>query len=142
MPSPTDTASFPARGKVTERRGPDRVVFAPSNTNYEMELLADNYQGPLSVLTDGHVRVMARKIWTVPSGGNFISPVLGSPRTIQGRIRALSDRSLVVQAGCPITVDFPTLESGIDLANGPLQVGSIVNIMAMPGASFRMQNAE
>jgi hypothetical protein len=78
--------------------------------------------------------VTARKIWTVPSGGNFISPVLGSPRTIQGRIRSLGERSMVIQAGCPIIIDFPSLESGIDLANGALQVGAIVNIMAMPGA--------
>jgi hypothetical protein len=137
MAAPTETTSaFPARGKVIERRGSDRVVFAPSSTNYELELLADNYQGPVNVLTDGHVRVMARKIWTVSSGGNFISPVLGSPRTIQGRIRSLGDRSLVVQAGCPIIVDFPSLESGIDLASGPLHVGAMVNIMAMPGARF------
>jgi hypothetical protein len=131
------TTSFPARGKVIDRRGADRLVFAPSNTNYELELLADNYQGPLNVLTDGQVRVTARKIWTVPSGGNFISPILGPPRTIQGRIRTLGDRSMVIQAGCPITVEFPTLESGIDLASGPLQVGAMVNIMAMPGARFQ-----
>jgi hypothetical protein len=137
MPAPTETmTAFPARGKVIERRGSDRVVFAPSNTNYELELLADNYQGPLNVLTDGIVRVQARKIWTVPSGGNFISPVLGQPRTIQGRIRALGDRSMVVQAGCPIAVDFPEADSGFDLANGPLQVGVMVNVVAMPGARF------
>jgi hypothetical protein len=139
MAASTETSnSFPARGKVIECRGADRVVFAPSNTNYELELLADTYKGPLNVLTDGHVRVQARKIWTVPSGGNFISPVLGSPRTIQGRIRALRGRSLVVHAGCPITVAFPSLESGIDLANGPLQIGVMVNIVALPGARFEV----
>ena len=142
MPASTEmTSSFPARGKVIERRGSDRIVFAAQNTNYELELLADNHTAPLNVLTDGHVHVTARKIWTVPSGGNFISPVLGPPRTIQGRIRVLGDRSIVVQAGCPIVVEFPTLESGIDLANGPMQVGAMVNIMAMPGASFRAMNA-
>jgi hypothetical protein len=136
MPSPTDTQTFPARGKVIERRGGDRVVFAPANTNYELDLVAENYAGPVNVLMDGVVRVTARKIWTVPSGGNFISPVLGTPRTIQGRIRVVGDRSVVIQAGCPITVDFPAAESGFDLANGPLQVGSMVNVMAMPGARF------
>lgn len=139
MAASTDTTtptSFPARGKVIERRGSDRIVFAPQNTNYELELLTNNYQGPLNVLTDGHIRVTARKIWTVPSGGNFMSPVLGSPRTIQGRIRAIGDRSMVVHAGCPITIDFPSLESGIDLPSGPLRVSTMVNIMTMPGARF------
>ena len=142
MSSPTETQTPSARGKVIERRGGDRVVFAPANTNYELDLVAEHYAGPLNVLTDGVVRVTARKIWTVPSGGNFISPVLGPPRTIQGRIRAVTDRSIVVQAGCTITVDFPAADSGFDLANGPLQVGAIVNVMAMPGASYRMLNAE
>jgi hypothetical protein len=136
MASPTEASTFPARGKVIERRGPDRLVFAPANTNYELDLVAENFTGPINVLTDGYVRVTARKIWTVPSGGNFISPVIGTPRTIQGRIRAVGDRSIVIQAGCPIAVDFPTIESGFDLANGPLQVGAIVNVMAMPGARF------
>jgi hypothetical protein len=142
MAASTDVNSIPARGKVIERREGGRVVFAPANTNYELDLLAPDFQGALNVLTEGHVRVTARKIWTVPGGGNFISPLLGPPRTIQGRIRAAGDRSIVIQAGCPITVDFPAAESGLDLANGPLQVGATVNVMAMPGASIRIQNAE
>ena len=41
MAAPIEASTFPARGKVTERRGDDRVVFAPSNTNYELDLLAE-----------------------------------------------------------------------------------------------------
>ena len=135
-PSTEITTSVPARGKVIDRRGGDRIVFAPQNTNYELELLSDDYRGPLHVLTDGHIRVMARKVWTVPSGGNFISPIFGPPRSIQGRVRAIGDKSIVVQAGCPITVELPVNNSGIDLAHGPIQVGAIVNVVALPGAGF------
>jgi hypothetical protein len=124
-----------ALGKIIEQKG-DTVVFAPAHTNYEIHLAAQGVSGAINTLVDGVVRVTARKIWTVPSGGNFVSPAIGTPRTIQGRVRSVGERSIVVQAGFPIVVDFPAIESGFDFATGPLRVGSIVNIMAMPGASF------
>jgi len=88
------------------------------------------------VLVQGTVRVTARKVWTVPSGGNFVSPIFGPPRTIQGRVRSLDERSLVVHAGVPILVELPADEAGYDLVNGPLAVGVMVNVVALPGARF------
>jgi hypothetical protein len=124
-----------ARGKVIAAK--DGVVhFAPSGTNYELHLAAPGYSGPTGVLVQGTVRVTARKVWTVPSGGNFVAPIFGPPRTIQGRVRALDERSLVVQAGVPILVELPTDEAGYDLANGPIAVGVMVNVVALPGARF------
>ncbi len=135
MASPTATP-FPARGKVTEKRDGGGVVFAAAGTNYELHLAAPAYDGPLDRAITGTVRVTARKIWTVPPGGNFISPVIGQPRTIQGRIVAIDERSIVVQAGLPIVIEFPAADSAFDLANGPLTVGHFVNVMVMPGPRF------
>ena len=124
-----------ARGKVIAAK--DGVVhFAPSGTNYELHLAAPGYAAPVGQLVTGVVHVTARKVWTVPSGGNFIAPIFGQPRTIQGRVRAISERSIVVQAGTPIVVELPADEPGYDLANGPIAVGVMVNVMAMPGARF------
>ena len=124
-----------AKGKVTGTK--DGVVtFAPSGTNYELHLAAPNYRGPVGSLTQGVIRAVARKVWTVPSGGNFIAPIFGSPRTIQGRVRALDERWLVVQAGTPIVVELSDDANVIDLANGPITVGALVNVTAMPGARF------
>src|SRR5688500_5238187 len=95
-----------ARGQVRGTRE-DLLTFAPHGTNYELHLVAPNYAGPVGSLTRGVVRVTARKVWTVPSGGNFIAPIFGTPRTIQGRVKALDDRTLVVQAGTPVVVDLP-----------------------------------
>ena len=124
-----------ARGKVTASRD-GMVVFAPSGTNYELHLAAPSYAGAVGVVTQGAIRVTARKVWTVPSGGNFISPLFGPPRIIQGRVRALDQRTLVVQAGTPVVVDLPDEPSLLDLANGSITVGSLVNVTALPGARF------
>jgi len=124
-----------ARGQVKGTRE-HLVIFSPHGTNYELHLVAPNYSGPIASLTEGVVRVTARKVWTVPSGGNFIAPIFGTPRTIQGRVRALDERTLVVQAGTPVVVDLPEDPTAFDLANGPIRVGTLVNVTALPGARF------
>ena len=124
-----------AKGRVTGTKD-GLVVFAPSGTNYELHLACPGYKGPVGTLTGGIIRAVARKVWTVPSGGNFISPIFGPPRTIQGRVRALDETSIVVQAGAPIVVEVPDEPAVIDLANGPIVVGALVNVTALPGATF------
>ena len=131
----TWTAAALAKGKVTAVK--DEIIhFAPTGTNYELHLVAPNYPGNVGGQTQGAIRVRARKVWTVPSGGNFISPIFGPPRTIQGRVRALSDREMVVHAGTDIVVELPASEEGYDLASGSLAAGVMVNVVAMPGARF------
>jgi hypothetical protein len=132
MPSPTD---FPARGKVIAVQ-PDRVTFAPQNTNYEFHLETGGaaYGGPANVPVNALIRVVARKLWTVPSGGNFVSPIFGPPRTIQGRVRYASETELVVQAGTNFVVALPKEMDQYDLTSGDIAVGALVNVVAMPGA--------
>jgi hypothetical protein len=141
MPSAAD---FVARGKVTAVRDNNVVVFQPANTNYELHLAArggSRYDGPVNTLVEGRVRLGARKVLTVPSGGNFIEPIFGHPRTIQGRVRHLEDRTLVVQAGAPLIVELPAAETALDLTNGPITAGSLVNVMVLPGATFELVGA-
>jgi hypothetical protein len=124
-----------ARGKVTAAK--DGVVrFAPSGTNYELHLVTPNASENTGRLVQGFIRVRARKVWTVPSGGNFIAPIFGPPRTIQGRVKSLSEREMVVHAGVPIVVELPAEEQGYDLASGPIAAGVMVNVVALPGAMF------
>jgi hypothetical protein len=114
------------------------VKFAPSNTNYVLHLAAPDVSGPLNTLIDGIIRITARKVYTVPSGGNFISPIFGPPKTIQGRVRALNGRSMILHAATPIQVELPPEASAVELANGPITVGSLVNVVAFPGATFEL----
>jgi hypothetical protein len=124
-----------AKGKVTSVK--DGIIhFAPGGTNYELHLVAPNFAGKAGALAEGEVRVKARKVWTVTSGGNFISPIFGPPRTIQGRVRALTEREMVLHAGTNIVVELPASEDGYDLASGPLAVGVMANVVALPHAGF------
>src|SRR5688572_19529979 len=77
-----------AGGKVIAVRD-GKVVFNPTGTNYEIELACPSYAGPVNKPVKATIRVRARKVWTVPAGGNFIAPIFGPPKTIQGRVRTV-----------------------------------------------------
>jgi hypothetical protein len=131
---------FPARGKVIEIKG-SLIVFQPANTTYHLHLAGGPYTGPLKTPVEILIRASARKLWTVPSGGNFIAPIMGTPRTIQGRVRFIEGQTIVVQAGVPVAITLPTNDSGVDLNSGALGVGSLVNVMVMPGVSYELAGA-
>jgi hypothetical protein len=133
MPAPVD---YPATGKVLAVEA-DAIIFNPAQTTYQLRLLTPGgYQGPVNQPIQGMIRALARKLYTVPSGGNFIDPIFGPPRIIQGRIRFLDQQQMVVQAGTFILVELPAEDSAYDMGSGPLVVGGLVNCMAMPGARF------
>jgi hypothetical protein len=133
MPSPTD---YPTPGKIiTVNDG--SVVFTPRGTRYQLHLkTAGQYTGQVNGLVEALIRVQARKLWTVPSGGNFISPIIGPPRTIQGRVRYIDDRQMVLQAGANFIVELPADDAALDLNNGAIALNTMVNIVALPGVSM------
>jgi hypothetical protein len=132
MPSPAD---FPTRGKIIETKE-GAVVFNPRGTTYALHLKCSDPAPAANELLDVRIRATARKVWTVPSGGNFITPIVGTPRIVQGRVKSISERELLVHAGANFVVDLPKVESAVDLPNGPIAVGSMVNITLLPGASI------
>lgn len=132
MPSPTD---FPTSGKILSVKD-GSVVFAPRGTTYEMLLKADGEIPSINFPVESLIRVNARKVWTVPSGGNFLVPIMGSPRIIQGRVRYLDEKQLVVQAGANVIVSLPANDNAIDLPIGAISVGVMVNVTAFPGATI------
>lgn len=112
-----------------------KLTLNPLGTRYEIQFdcPAPANSGPS---LKGVIRVKARKLWTIPSGGGFVSPLVGSPRVIQGRVKSIEGNRLVVQAGFPICVELPEDQTGFDLKNGSLQPGVMVNVTAFPGAQF------
>ena len=129
---------YTARGKVVDAKD-SMVVFQPCDTNYQLYLqTARPYTGPLGQLIDARLRAKARKVYTVPSGGGFISPIFGSPRTLQGRALHVDDRQIVIRAGVPIAVDLPQGDDALDLSEGAISVGSIINVAAFPGMTFEL----
>ena len=137
MSKPTD---FPAIGKVVSRDDTS-IVFNPHNTNYELKLQVANYAGPVAQRIEAFITVTARKIYTVPSGGNFIQPIFGPPRIIQGRVKYLDETQMVIHASTPIIVHLPADQNAFDLANGDLMVGSLANVVALPGAKIELATA-
>jgi hypothetical protein len=138
MPS---LAAFAARGKVI-RVNDDSVVFQPKDTNYELQLATKGkYDGPVNVPVNVQVRVTVRKLLTVPSGGAFISPIFGPPKTVQGRVKHVEEGAIVVQAGMPFVLDLPSADHQLDLNNGPITVGHMVNAIVLPGATFELMGS-
>lgn len=139
MASETD---FPSRGKVIEVLD-DEVIFAPSKTTYELRLRTPKgrYDGPVRELVDVVIRCVARKIYTVSSGGAFVTPIQGPPRLIQGRVRHVEPRYVVLDAGARFLVRFPENDAAIDLATGPIRIGSLVNAPLLPGSTLELLGA-
>ncbi len=129
---------FPAKGRITAVTD-DSVVFIPDGATYELHLAtANRYDGPIGQPVAARITVQARKLWTVPSGGNFLVPIFGPPRIVQGRVRRIDDRSMIVHAVIPLVVELPADDSAIDLTRGPVTVNSLVNVTCFPGAALEL----
>jgi hypothetical protein len=136
---PINPHEFVTHGKIIAVDGDDGVLFAPRGTSYELRLrAATRYVGPTNTPVEAVIRVQGRKVWTVPSGGNFISPIQGPPRIIQGRVRAADEKQLVVHAGATFVVELPSAEHAVDLPSGPITLGKMVNVTALPGATLEI----
>ncbi len=130
---------FVAKATLTLSPADGVVRVNPTGTNYELHLSAAAMPAlEAGTVVRGHIRAKARKLMTVPSGGNFISPILGTPRTIQGRVKYAQGSTLVVHAGCPVIVELPAEDHAIDQNNGPITVGAMVNVIVHPGVSFEL----
>lgn len=133
---PTTTNVEPTAKGVILRAEPGRVVFHPLDSNYELDLVSTGCFTPGQNVR-GVIRCNARKVYTVPSGGGFVQPVLGTPRIIQGRVITLDEKTITVRAGNSIfVVTLPTGKDAIDLHTGAIGAGSLVNVVARPGAAF------
>jgi hypothetical protein len=133
MPTVND---FATPGKVFVVRD-GAVVFKPKGTNYELQL-EGKFEGALDSPIELIIRATARKIWTVPSGGNFIEPIFGRPRIVQGRVKFIDQNMLVVQAGANFIIELPAADSGIDLAEGAIALNRMVNCTVLRGATFEL----
>jgi hypothetical protein len=133
---PRMSNGYLARGKVIEAKD-SLVVFAPADTTYQMHLQTSRpYTGPLGQLIEARIRAKARKVYTVPSGGGFIAPIYGPPKTLQGRALHVDDRQVVIRAGTPVSIDLPQSDDAVDLDDGYIKVGELINVIAWPGATF------
>ncbi len=127
---------YPVQG-VVRSVGNGTIAINPAGTNYELHLRLQGVSAVAAGATvRGIIQVKGRKVWTVSSGGNFVTPITGEPRVIQGRVMQADAARLVVQAGMSVIVELPQEPTAYDLVNGPVAVGTLVNITLLPGATF------
>lgn len=147
MTSTSDTATTEPSAEIRNKAAKGtlisatagKIIWRPLDTSYEHHLESS---GDLSAQVGRHVkgriRVRGRKIYSVSSGGNFVQPILGTPRIIQGRVLALEGNVLIVKAGAVFAVELPTGKDTIDLASGAIELNAMVNVVAWPGAAFEV----
>lgn len=127
------TAKHHAKGVLT-RAGGETIVLSIPGTSYEIQLAVLKAPGtPVGMKISGVIRVQARRIDKVGSGGRYIEPVAGRPRRVQGSvIEVLPDGTFVMNAGVPVVVK-PTdaRQKAADFAPG-----DFVSFDALPGATF------
>ena len=114
------------------------AVFAPAGTRYELRLQTTAATLPVGKPIKAGIRVAARKVLTVCGGGNFITPIQGPPRILQGWIVQLEERTMVLNCGVPIVVALPLDQGAYDLTHGALAVGQRANVAAQAGATLVM----
>lgn len=109
------------------------IVISIPDTSYQLHLI------PTSPVTTkkgdriiGTIRLSARRIDVVQTGGRYVEPVFGRPRRVQGTVIAIERDAIVVQAGVPIWVQ-PT-----DPRQSPdgFAVGQFVSFDALEGGTF------
>ncbi len=129
----------PTKGRTLSVKG-GVVIFQPRGTTYELHLAEPEggWPGVVGKPTSGVLRVKARKVYSVPSGGSFVVPIMGTPRIVQGRVTDVLEggvnRRIVLQAGATVVVDLPADDHAIDLGEGEIGQGSLVNVVCEPDA--------
>ncbi len=82
---------------------PSYIVMGIPNTSYELHLVPT---APIATLPGkrllGTIRLQARRIDAVGTGGQFIEPVYGRPRRVQGTVLRTEAGAVVIDAGVPI----------------------------------------
>ncbi len=112
---------------------PALVKLCLPNTNYELHLVPQGrVRAEEGKRLIGIVRAKARRIDNVQTGGRYVEPVYGRPRRVQGRVIAIKDGAVVVDAGLPVHCT-PT-----DPRQKPegFEIGQIVSFDVLDGATI------
>jgi hypothetical protein len=119
---------------VLEEHREGEVVLSKPGTSYRLHLtVLKPLRTEVGKRTEGVVRVQAKRVDVVGTGGAYIEPVYGSPRRIQGMVLEAdaASGSLTVDAGIPVVA---TLVAGQRAE--AFEEGQFVTFEVAPGASF------
>ena len=141
-PSPTTKIDAGlARGTLGANVGatatkPAYIKFAVPNTSYEMHLIPS---APVAVAPGkrliGVIGVKARRIDVVDTGGQFLEPVFGRPRRVQGTVIRAENGAVVVDAGVPIHITPTDARQRAE----QFTPGQLVSCDVLDGATFSVR---
>ena len=129
--SPSDPSVCTVR---LEESGPEGFVVSVPGTEYMLRLHPKGaVHGAPGKRMKGVVFGSAQKFSRAHAGGEFIEPVEGHPRIVQGRVRAIDAESnrVLVQAVVPMWVTPASGQSARDF-----HAGDFVNFYMESGVSF------
>lgn len=117
---------------------PAFIVLSFYNTNYKTRFRAtdadiERLRPSLGKRVLGRASVGARKIAECKTGGRYIEPVYGAPQRAQGKIVAITEQALVIDAGGPKLHVEPTHP---EQALGAFEAGQMITFDAQEGATF------
>lgn len=141
VPSPRTPSE--ARGTLVSS-SPTRVVVGFAGTEYQLHLDPERATTTMpGKRVIGIIKGQARRVDQVRTGGQFVEPVMGRPRIVQGRVVEVnaaaagtgtpgnSGGTITVQAPMPIILKLNELQRAEQF-----KVGDLVNTHVMPGATF------
>ena len=117
-----------------EETGPEGFVVSVPGTEYMLRLhLKGSVHAAAGKRVRGVISGSAQKFHRASAGGEFIEPVEGHPRIVQGRVRAtdVGANRVLVQAVVPMWVTPAAGQSARDF-----QAGDFVNFYMESGVSF------
>jgi hypothetical protein len=115
-------------------------TFAVPGTGYRLTLhVPEGFDAPIGRRIRGHVRGRALRMHRTGAGGNFIEPLDGRPRIVQGTVLAVDPdaNEVLLDLVVPIRLEMFEGQSASEFATGEM-----VNFYMHPGATFTPESAE
>jgi hypothetical protein len=135
-PSPTSKIDPAIARGILASADAAQVVISFPNTNYQLHLVpAAPITTPVGKRILGTIALQAKRIDTVGTGGEYIEPVYGRPRRVQGTVIRTQNGAVVIDAGVPIHVTPTDPRQSAD----QFQAGQLVSFDALAGATFTPQ---
>lgn len=117
---------------------PGTLLLSVPGTEYTLELVAGAQTGvAVGKRVSGVVSGRAQKLHRAHAGGEFIEPVEGHPRIVQGRVRETDPTAnrILLQAVVPVWISLSS-----DQSARSFMAGDIVNFYMESGVVFTPQS--
>lgn len=110
------------------------INFGILNTSYELHLVpSGEIKAAKGKRLVGIISARARRIDIVGTGGQYVEPVMGRPRRVQGTVIRAEGGAVVVDAGIPIHCTPTDSRQSAD----QFAPGQMVSFDVMDGATIR-----